>query len=104
MNREEAHKLVDWLFDTKEKPEGHTDITFTPAEVKVQLPKDKRVIRTKSTGDNVYEVDDVAKTKRWVKNPQVLEALGWQMSDVQDLGDEALLGYAMGASIHQVDE
>lgn len=103
MNQEqlaELHKLIDeWA-----AKQGNGEITFQePEEPKKELPKDKRVIRTKSTGDRVYLIDEKAKTKAWVTSPEVLEKLGFGLNDVEDVEDKDLVGYAMTASIYKVD-
>lgn len=96
------HQLIDeWA--------GVSGITFTPAETapeepKKELPKDKRVIRTKSTGDRVYLIDDTAKTKAWVTSAEILEKLGFTMADVEEVEDSALVGYAMTASVYRVED
>jgi hypothetical protein len=73
-----------------------------PEEERV-LPEGKRVIRTKSTGDRVYLLDDVEKTKAWVTSPEILAKLGFEASDVEEVEDTSLLGYHMTASIYKVD-
>lgn len=98
MTREEAHQLVDQLFDGV-SAEPQTEVPEVPRD----LPKDKRVVRTKSTGDRVYLVDETAKTKAWVTSPEVLAKLGFEMGDVQDVEDKDLIGYAMTASLFKVD-
>lgn len=69
-----------------------------------ELPKDKRVVRTKSTGDRVYLIDETAKTKAWVTSPEILTKLGFELSDVQDVEDSEMLGYAMTASVYRVED
>lgn len=104
MNREEAHKLVDQLFDNADGFEQETNIAFTPeAQLKAPRTDGKRVIRTKSTGDRVYLIDENAKTKAWVTSPEILEKLGFALSDVEDVEDSSLVGYAMTASVYKVE-
>lgn len=98
MNREQAHELVDKIFD--QEPESTPE---SAPETPHELPKDKRVVRTKSTGDRVYLVDETAKTKAWVTSPDILEKLGFSMADVQDVDDKDLIGYAMTASVYKVE-
>lgn len=100
MTREEAHKLVDQIFDRLNPNEGAVEFTAPERE----LPKDKRVIRTKSTGDRVYLIDETAKTKAWVTSPEILGKLGFELSDVQDVDDKDLLGYVMTASVYRVED
>jgi hypothetical protein len=101
MDREQAHKLVDQIFDRLNPNEGAVEFT---EESKRELPKDKRVVRTKSTGDRVYLLDETAKTKAWVTSPEILEKLGFTLNDVQDIEDSMMLGYAMIASLYRVED
>lgn len=105
MNREEAHRLVDLIFEAEHKlSEVLASVDEKPEEPKRETPKDKRVIRTKSTGDRVYVIDEVAKTKAWVTSPEILTKLGFELSDVEDVEDKDLLGYAMTASVYRVED
>jgi hypothetical protein len=69
----------------------------------------KRAIRTKDTGDNVYLIDDIAKTKAWVTatkpetGPDTLRKLGFEMSDVQEVESRSLIGYQQMRAIYKVD-
>jgi hypothetical protein len=98
VDRKEAHALVDKLFDMG------TEAPAAPAEVdpevpKVAKPEGKRVVRTRSSGDRVYYLDDTEKTRQWVYSPEVLESLGFDMNDVGEVEDSELLKYRMGAAI-----
>lgn len=61
----------------------------------------KRVVRTKTSGDRVYYLDDVAKTRQWVANPDVLQSLGFEMADVVDIDDSTLITYSMGQALYK---
>lgn len=63
----------------------------------------KRAVRTKSTGDRVYLVDDNAKTKAWITSPEILAKLDFEMGDVVDLDDKDLVDYQMSPSIYKVE-
>lgn len=93
MLREEAHQLIDQLFDARE--------TVEVSEPKKDLPKDKRAVRTKMQGDKVFLLDEVKKTRQWVTNPDVLTGMGFDMSDVQEVDDSVLMGYQMGAALYK---
>lgn len=110
MTKEEAHKLIDELFDLKEKQpaptsEGITTATSEaiPVEPKRELPKDKRVVRTKSSGNIVYLLDEIKKTRQWVTSPKILEQLGFQMADVKEVEDNEMLKYQMSSALYRVD-
>lgn len=95
-----------WAGSQYQLPET-SEVTFTNAEEKVEekpaRTDGKRAVRTKSTGDRVYLVDDNAKTKAWVTSPEILSKLGFELPDVQDVEDSSLLGYQMVPSIYKVD-
>lgn len=75
------------------------------AELPVRdLPKDKRVVRTKSSGDRVYLLDDVKKTRSWVTNPDILKSLGFELTDVGEVDDAEFLKYQMNPAIYRVEE
>lgn len=103
MKREEAHELVDKLYDLKSKEtkvEAYAEATHEP---KRELPKDKRVVRTKSTGDRVYLLDDTKKIRQWVTNPEVLKGLGFEMTDVGEADDMEVAKYQLGPALYRVE-
>lgn len=63
------------------------------------LPTDKRAVRTKSSGDRVFMLDETKKTRQWVSKPEVLEAQGFSMNDVVEIEDTELLGYTQDAPL-----
>ncbi len=67
-----------------------------------ELPKDKRAVRTKSSGDRVYILDDQTKTRRWVTNPEVLKSIGFEISDVVEVDDNELLSYQMAPALYRI--
>lgn len=101
MNREQAHNLVDQIFDANDA----SGITFADPEspVKPERTDGKRVVRTKSTGDRVYLIDPEAKTKQWVTSPEILASLEFELADVEDLEDAELVEYRMAPSIYKID-
>ena len=100
MTREEAHKLIDELFDAV-PVEGEKVADETPARI---LPEGKRVVRTKSSGDSVYYIDEEKMTRQWVTNGDILTALGFLMEDVEEVDDAALLKYSMAAAIYKAPD
>lgn len=106
MNREEAHKLIDLLFDAGKPIGGTGDVTFTtppPAEPVRALPEGKRVVRTKTSGDKVYLLDEVKKTRQWIASGEVLTSLGFEQADVEEIADTDLFKYSMGATLYRVE-
>lgn len=99
MNREEAHKLVDDLFNSQ-PPEGYPVPDEVPAPVRV-LPEGKRVVRTASSGDRVYLLDDVKKTRAWVTNPDVLDSLGFELGDVGEVEEDEMLKFQMAPALYK---
>lgn len=102
LSREEAHKLVDQLFDTVAAPPAPAEPEAEPAEERV-LPEGKRLVRTKSSGDRVYQLDEEKKTRSWVTSAEILNKLGWRMEDVVEVEDSELLKYQMAAAIYRVE-
>lgn len=77
-------------------------VDSAPTEhVKKVLPEGKRVVRTKSSGDRVYYIDEEKKTRQWITNPDVLTSLGFGMEDVTDVEDAELLKYQMAAALYK---
>lgn len=68
-----------------------------------ELSKDKRVVRTKSSGDRVYLIDEVKKTRQWVTNPDILKKLGFEITDVTEVADNELLAFQMGPALYRVE-
>lgn len=115
MTREEAHKLVDQLFDNTNGYEEELmtldtsmlgNIEQFSAETRVpELPEGRRVVRTKTSGDRVYFLDDDKKTRQWATNPEVVDSLGFTLADVVEVEEDELLKYQMGPAIYKrVDE
>lgn len=67
------------------------------------LPEGKRAVRTKTSGDRVYILDDADQTRRWVTSSEVLSKLGFEMSDVVEIDDTEMMKYKMGPAIYKVD-
>lgn len=106
ITREQAHQLVDALFDeldTTDKESKEPVEAEVIEEPKRELPKDKRLVYTKSSGDRKYQLDEVKKIRQWITNPQVLEQLGWKMEDAVEIDDSEMLRYQMGSAIYRVD-
>jgi len=111
MTREEAHKLIDELFDTTAGVASEGPIEYVDDETEVveepvvkDLPEGKRAVRTKSSGDRVYCLDEVKKTRQWVTNPEILAGLGFDASDVVEVDDAELLRYQMGPALYKLAE
>ncbi len=94
----------NWLakqqVDDLQKPEE----TETPEEEKPKREDGKRAVRAKGTGDRVYLLDPEAKTKAWITSEEVLNKLGWQMGDVENVEDSEMIEYQSAPSIFQVNE
>lgn len=122
MDRELAHKLVDELFNSFEtkKVGAQPNVAVNPGDapggtvegnadsqaaesVQRELPEGKRVVRTKTSGDRVYLIDETKKTRQWLSNPDVLTASGFEIGDVVEIEDSELLRYQMGPALLRVD-
>lgn len=101
----QLRKLIDEAI-TQWVAGGSADVSPSPTAAVVDKPErtdGKRAVRTKSTGDRVYLIDDNAKIKAWITSPEIMTTLGFEMSDVEDLEDSALVGYQMNPSIYRVE-
>lgn len=67
------------------------------------LPEGQRVVRTKTSGDRVYLLDDKDTSRRWVTNGDILKALGFEFTDVVDVSDEEMAKYNMGPAIYKLE-
>lgn len=112
MLREEAHNLVDWLFDHENQtsdPEVHADdggeLSIPPLEAEIvekPKPEGQRVVRTNTSGDRVYLLDDNKKTRAWITKPEVLDGLGFSAADVEEVTDDEMFKYQMGPALYEV--
>lgn len=78
----------------------------TPDKVEAparKLPEGKRVVRTKTSGDRVYLLDDNKKTRQWLTNPEVLKATGFGLEDVVEIDDTKFHKYTMAQPIYKVE-
>lgn len=115
MTREEAHKLIDQLYDSytpgtgvlaSQEHNGAPVVGFVPqdaVEEPKKLPEGKRAVRTKTSGDKVYLLDEVKKTRQWVTTGEVLTGLGFDQADVTEVDDTELYKYTMDSPIYKVE-
>lgn len=113
MTREEAHQLIDRLFDADDTqqdmwPEDlsslSVDAATTEEPQEPTKPAGRKVVRTKNSGDRVYMLDEIENTRHWVTNPVVLEKLGFKPDDVEEVEESVLLSHNMAAAIYKVDD
>lgn len=78
-----------------------TSVEDTPPER--VLPEGKRVVRTKSSGDRVYYIDEARQTRQWITNSDVLTGLGFEMGDVVEVDDNELMKYNMASAIYKTE-
>ena len=107
MTIEEANQLkelIDKLTEKKIKVDIVEPAEEEKKEEKRVLPEGKRVVRTKSSGDRVYLLDEVKKTRSWITNPQVLDGLGFTMEDVTEVDDSTMLSYQMSAALYRLPD
>lgn len=84
-------------------PSLDDELPETNAPAERVLPEGKRVVRTKTSGDRVYLLDETKGTRQWVTNPEVLKSLGFESSDVTEIDDDELLKFQMGPALYRVD-
>lgn len=107
MTREEAHKLVDSLFDAENSIDtaGSSNTGDSEPEApKRVLPEGKRVVRTDSTGDRVYLLVEETMTRHWITNPEVLDSLGFEINDVIKITDDEMIRYQVGTPKYDGDD
>ena len=110
LNIVKLHQLIDqWAADERAKeqtPETPVEATVVPEAPK---PEGKRVVRTKTSGDTVYFIDEVKKTRQRIvgsnmtPGPDIVESLGFQMGDVGEMDDTEMAQFQQGAPIYKVD-
>lgn len=66
--------------------------------------KNQRVVRTKTSGDRVYLVDETNKTRQWITTPQILEALGFTLNNVSEMEEPEFLKYNQGPAIYKLPD
>jgi hypothetical protein len=98
-------KLIDeaitqWAAGTSPDESPNTAVADKPER---ELPKDKRVVRTKASGDRVYFIDEEKKIRQWVTNPEILKSLGFELSDVNEVDDAELLRYQQVGPLYRVE-
>ncbi len=87
---------------TSASPEN--EITEVKDDTGVAKRTDQRVVRTPSSGDRVYLLDETAKTRAWVTKGEVLTALGFIQADVEEVDDTKLLSYQMVAPLYKAPD
>lgn len=114
MNIVKLHQLIDqWAAEERDasSEEVNPEVTVTEAVVEAEparvLPEGKRLVRTKSSGDTVYFIDTVKGTRQRIvgsqanPGPQIVESLGFNMADVEEVADDELLKYQMASVIYK---
>ena len=102
--KDKFHRFIDEKWDEWAEKDTKETIEIAPEDIQVVgkvedmgkgEPKDNnlRVVRTKSTGDKVYVLNEAEQTKRWVASPEVLKGLGFDMNDVEEVDDAEFIKY-----------
>lgn len=109
MNLVKLHQVIDqWA--TEERLAEQNKIMNGPiispqiSEKPLLNDKNQRVVRTKTSGDRVYLIDENAKTRQWITNPQILSALGFNLEDVTDIDEPEFLKYSMAQAIYKMPD
>ena len=106
MTNAEANKIKDFIDSFVEgetpllKPTAENEPIKTETVTK-DKSKDKRVARTKTSGDKVYLLDEKTKEKRWISSDKVLKGLGFNFSDVEEISDSELSGYKLTQALYE---
>ena len=97
--------IDDWAIEHSPAPNVTEGDILEPVNEETtarELPADKRVVRVND--DRVYYLDETEKKRFWVTNPTVLESLGFELGDVQQITEEELSVYQQGPAKYKVDE
>jgi hypothetical protein len=99
--KDQITKTIDqwYLGQTTAASPANEDVQV-PARV---LPEGKRAVRTKSSGDRVYILDDNKKVRQWATNPEIVKDQGFEMGDVVEVEDNELLNYQMGPALYRIE-
>ena len=106
------HKLIDKWANEQAQPTLQGEATIEPPPVERVLPEGRRMVRTKAQGDKAFYIDEEKKTRQAILGqqggrdigPEIVESLGFTMSDIEEIEDGELLRYQMGPSIYKVVE
>lgn len=79
------------------------EVEMTDSEENL-TPAKYRAVRSSSTGDRVYYIDEEARTRAWVTNPEVLKSLGFELEDVTEIEETELAQYKMAPAKYKADE
>lgn len=90
--------------DSIEASMGETDSPEEPAPELPDSDPNQRVVRTKSTADRVYLLDEEKMTRHWVTNPDVLASLGFTMADVTEVSDDEMMKYQQKQALYNVQK
>lgn len=103
MDIEDLRTRINNVIDQWIDEQSSQTATELKAKEERKLPAGKRAVRTKSSGDRVYVLDEEAKTRRWVTNPEVLKSVGFEIGDVVEVDDSELLSYQMAPALYRVE-
>lgn len=67
-----------------------------------QIKKEKFTVRTMSTGDKVYLIENGQ--RMWIRNPETLNKLGFTLGDEKTISYEELMTYKDGGSVNLQNE
>lgn len=117
------HKLIDdWDAEERKKEEAEntdtakaadpgSNVSPTGTDTAPNAPaepthndKNQRVVRTKTSGDRVYMLDEANKTRQWVTSPEILDALGFTLNMVSEIPEPEFLKYTMGPAIYKLPD
>lgn len=101
MDIQGLHQLIDEWAGAQGVAPNAEEVPESPPR---ELPKDKRVVRTKTSGDRVYLLDEVKKTRQWITNTEVLDEMGFIMADVVEVDDVTFLKYEQASALYKAPD
>jgi hypothetical protein len=85
--------------DTSPAPHEVTETTEKADSPEDALPaapeRTTKAVRAPKTGDKVYEINLVDKTKKWIRNPKELEDAGYNFGMVENITDAEMSEYKL---------
>lgn len=111
MNIVKLHQLIDqWAAEERAAEQTDAEQPANVSSMEEATPHvpavidGKRVVRTKTSGDRVYMLDEKAKTRQWVTTGDILTALGFSMADVSEIDEAEFMKYGMGPAIYKLPD
>lgn len=102
-----AHRLDVRLDENKiaelSTPDGRVPDPAPQGDSSEEKPDhagNERVVRTATSGDRVYLLNETDKTRQWVTNTEILAQRGFALNDVTEITDDELMKYQQKQALY----